>query len=184
MGTFIYTRFRKAIGVNKTGIFGFSFEVMCLSLALISIWTPGSPFGVKKTQESNCTVARHDASQNTTRLLSLNESSSIRVRKRRDMSDLLFLSPDAIISVPLTDTLSLGGLHGDYKYARTRRAVQNINVNTSDMFIPYQVLGEETEKKGLTSPPCSTPDVPKTSVILFLTGIIASRIGRLYLSIL
>ena len=35
---------RTKLGLEKTGIFGFWFEISCLTLPLISIWLPGSPF--------------------------------------------------------------------------------------------------------------------------------------------
>ena len=43
-GTILYTRFRKCLGLEKTGLFSFSFEIICLVLCVISIFVPGSKF--------------------------------------------------------------------------------------------------------------------------------------------
>lgn len=44
IGTFLYPLIRKRIGLERTGLFGFFFEVMFLCLCVASIWAPGSPF--------------------------------------------------------------------------------------------------------------------------------------------
>lgn len=44
LGTFLYPLIRRHIGLERTGLFGFFFEVMFLCLCVASIWAPGSPF--------------------------------------------------------------------------------------------------------------------------------------------
>lgn len=44
LATFIYPCMRRRLGLEKTGVVAFSAEVLCLVLAVISIWLPGSPF--------------------------------------------------------------------------------------------------------------------------------------------
>ena len=44
LGTFLFTRLRKRLGLERTGIIAFSMEAFCLSLAVASVWAPGSPF--------------------------------------------------------------------------------------------------------------------------------------------
>lgn len=44
LGTFLYPAIRKRIGLERTGLFGFLFEVMFLCLCVASVWAPGSPF--------------------------------------------------------------------------------------------------------------------------------------------
>ncbi|XP_013389675.1 solute carrier family 40 member 1 [Lingula anatina] len=55
LGTVGFTFLRKRIGVERTGLFGFSLEISCLTLCVVSIWTPGSPF-----------IGYHDTSQKYT----------------------------------------------------------------------------------------------------------------------
>merc|ERR1712038_788958 len=44
IGAFLFTRFRRCMGLNRTGITAFTLEILCLVLAVASVWTPGSPF--------------------------------------------------------------------------------------------------------------------------------------------
>lgn len=44
LGTIIYPIIRRHIGLERTGLFGFFFEVSFLCLCVASIWAPGSPF--------------------------------------------------------------------------------------------------------------------------------------------
>jgi len=44
MGTFLFTRLRKWLGLERTGVIAFVAEVSCLTLAVASVWAPGSPF--------------------------------------------------------------------------------------------------------------------------------------------
>ncbi len=44
MATFLFTRLRKRLGLEHTGIIAFSLQISCLVLALASVWAPGSPF--------------------------------------------------------------------------------------------------------------------------------------------
>ena len=50
LGTVIFTRSRKRIGLERTGLFAFQLEVSCLVLAVISVWAPGSPFDPQGTK--------------------------------------------------------------------------------------------------------------------------------------
>ena len=49
LGTFLFTRLRKRLGLERTGIIAFSVEASCLSLAVASVWAPGSPFDLDST---------------------------------------------------------------------------------------------------------------------------------------
>ena len=44
MGTFLFTRLRKCLGLQRTGVIAFMAEASCLTLAVASVWAPGSPF--------------------------------------------------------------------------------------------------------------------------------------------
>ena len=44
LGTFAYPVLRRRVGLMRTGIFALSSQVACLTLCVVSIWMPGSPF--------------------------------------------------------------------------------------------------------------------------------------------
>ena len=52
LGTFLFTRLRRRLGLEQTGVIAFSAEVTCLSLAVVSVWAPGSPFDPHFTARS------------------------------------------------------------------------------------------------------------------------------------
>ena len=43
-GAFLYPKFRRRLGIERTGLFGFFLEVSFLCLCVASVWAPGSPF--------------------------------------------------------------------------------------------------------------------------------------------
>ncbi|CAH1790412.1 unnamed protein product [Owenia fusiformis] len=77
LGAFSFTRIRKKIGLERTGLISFSLEIGLLIPALISIWLPGSPFDLSYDPKThapslNCTshpgnVTILDVSTNITR---------------------------------------------------------------------------------------------------------------------
>ncbi|PVD30146.1 hypothetical protein C0Q70_09408 [Pomacea canaliculata] len=44
MGTFAYPIIRRRVGLVRTGIIALSCQVSCLTLCVVSVWMPGSPF--------------------------------------------------------------------------------------------------------------------------------------------
>jgi len=44
IGAFLFTRLRKHLGLERTGVIAFCVEICCLTLAVGSVWAPGSPF--------------------------------------------------------------------------------------------------------------------------------------------
>lgn len=44
LGTLLYPLFRKKMGLERTGLFSFFFEISFLCLCVASVWAPGSPF--------------------------------------------------------------------------------------------------------------------------------------------
>jgi len=44
LGTFAFTWFRRRVGLERTGLFAFNFELLCLTLTVVSVWAPGSVF--------------------------------------------------------------------------------------------------------------------------------------------
>jgi len=60
IGTFLFTRLRKRLGLETTGLIAYTAEIACLVLAVISIWAPGSrfdPFFASRSPQPNCTVS-------------------------------------------------------------------------------------------------------------------------------
>ena len=46
LGTVLFTRLRRRLGLERTGLVAFTAQLSCLSLAVASVWSPGSPFDV------------------------------------------------------------------------------------------------------------------------------------------
>ncbi|ELT96968.1 hypothetical protein CAPTEDRAFT_165404 [Capitella teleta] len=44
ISTYIFTRLRAKVGLERTGLIAFNLEIICLTLAVASVWAPGSPF--------------------------------------------------------------------------------------------------------------------------------------------
>ncbi|KAK7109675.1 solute carrier family 40 member 1-like [Littorina saxatilis] len=44
LGTFLYPVLRRRVGLVRTGLLALSSQVACLSLCVVSVWMPGSPF--------------------------------------------------------------------------------------------------------------------------------------------
>jgi len=70
LGTFLFTRLRQRLGLERTGIIAFSMEASCLSLAVASVWAPGSPFNVDLSpfdhDLSSCSVNTSTSNVTTT----------------------------------------------------------------------------------------------------------------------
>jgi len=52
LGTFLFTRLRKRLGLERTGVIAFTAQASCLTLAVASVWAPGSPFDPHFTSRS------------------------------------------------------------------------------------------------------------------------------------
>ena len=44
MGTLLFPVLRSKVGLERTGLYAVSFQILCLGLCVASIWAPGSPF--------------------------------------------------------------------------------------------------------------------------------------------
>lgn len=60
LGTVLFTRLRKRLGLERTGLIAYSLEVSCLLLCVASVWLPGSVFDPLGTGlpslAANCTT--------------------------------------------------------------------------------------------------------------------------------
>ena len=61
LGTFIYPVLRRRVGLVRTGLLALSAQVVCLSLCVVSVWMPGSPFDLTFSSMSGALV--HNATQ-------------------------------------------------------------------------------------------------------------------------
>ncbi|XP_060597405.1 solute carrier family 40 member 1-like [Ruditapes philippinarum] len=75
VGTFLYPFIGKRIGLERTGLFGFFFEVMFLCLCVASIWAPGSPFDPFLKQSADTITVCNLPSDNGTGLTNGNLTS-------------------------------------------------------------------------------------------------------------
>ena len=59
LGTILYPRMHKCVGLVRTGLFGLFLQISVASLCVASIWTPGSPFDpfIRSKDSSNVTNA-------------------------------------------------------------------------------------------------------------------------------
>ena len=74
VGTFLYPLFRKNMGLERTGLFSFFFEICFLCLCVASVWAPGSPFDPftqKEADDASCWVLQSNDS------LTLNPNTTI-----------------------------------------------------------------------------------------------------------
>ena len=55
LGAVLYPFVRRRIGLERTGLFGFFFEVLFLSLCVASVWAPGSPFDLGYASKTGST---------------------------------------------------------------------------------------------------------------------------------
>ena len=44
IGALAYNQLHRCLGLERTGIISFTFQICCLTLCVASIWLPGSPF--------------------------------------------------------------------------------------------------------------------------------------------
>ena len=58
VSTLLYPLLLARLGLNKTGLLGFTLQASCLLLSVASVWAPGSPFSLSSTSlEGNSTFS-------------------------------------------------------------------------------------------------------------------------------
>ncbi|XP_059177687.1 solute carrier family 40 member 1-like [Physella acuta] len=58
LGTFAYPAMRRWVGLPRTGMIALTLQCACLSMCVVSVWLPGSPFDLMdpdKLEKTNCT---------------------------------------------------------------------------------------------------------------------------------
>ncbi|XP_002741254.1 ferroportin-like [Saccoglossus kowalevskii] len=96
LGTALFPRLREKIGLQRTGLWALIMEISCLSLCVISVWAPGSPFDLHP-QNGEDFIANVSTTVPTT-LLASNTSELIDITQ--DIRD----KPDSYASVALLFT--------------------------------------------------------------------------------
>mgnify|MGYP003573967192 CR=1 FL=1 len=174
--TFLFTRLRRKVGLERTGLISFNLEILCLTLAVASVWAPGSPFDVHfASRPDNCTAVRANETGATSQVQAgfyrfdesklEGEGKANGSRTRRDLTsvdhlgdlDLLFRMV-SLEPVSMRHRRSLGEVHEEPQLsvagAQQGGAAGNVTCQ------------EAGEYEGVN-----------ISIILFLIGIITSRTG-------
>ena len=118
LGTFAFTWFRRRVGIKRTGLVAINFQLLCLTLCVVSVWAPGSLF-----------------------------------------------QPDSLFNTPRQDGLENCSVVAD---------IVPTMGNASDL-TPYSDVGSRSVPQG-----CGGSFDPKEniSIVLFLIGVITSRVGE------
>ena len=122
IATLIYPRARKAVGLERTGLYAFAAELAALTLCVISLWTPGSPSHMYKhaipiSKQDNCSDTSAIQYNATSELMSFNKSNmwvNVSDMTATNMSNSYVSgTPSQCVSRPLTSVvLYLVGITG------------------------------------------------------------------------
>ena len=167
LGTLTFTVLRRKRGLEFTGVLAYLIEVACLSLCVASLFTPGTLFAPVAPQHnapSHCSNNTIQPSANPNR---------VRRELHADVTPhLTFTAPplahNGLLPLYFCDAqqnCSFGSPH----FRQRRDVVVNVTSNSAE----YAVSG------GVVTPvECEEPKRSYTSVLLFLVGIITSRVGE------
>ncbi|XP_076460392.1 ferroportin-like [Babylonia areolata] len=94
IGTFIYPIWRRRVGLIRTGMLALSCQVCCLSLCVVSIWMPGSPFDptYSRLAVPAASLMPNASGQTTTWSTMKTSQPSLSTQEAED-STLLYFSP-------------------------------------------------------------------------------------------
>ncbi|XP_042865052.1 solute carrier family 40 member 1-like [Penaeus japonicus] len=63
LGSLAFPFLRKRVGISKTGLVGFGFETVCLSLCVASVFVPGSPFDASALLSNSGTTEGNNSTE-------------------------------------------------------------------------------------------------------------------------
>ncbi len=172
-GAFLFTRVRKQVGLERTGQIAVILGVSCLSLVVVSVWAPGSPFDLNykdKTQNPDCTLTSliittqspilvEPPGGNVTYHANLTQVSS--KRHIRDLSRYTFLR-NGVFNF-MENTIYNQQVPRDLPLKKVKRSVMINDTAMSTGAAPYD---------------CPEKNFIQPSIILFLVGIVSFRVGR------
>ncbi|XP_077978181.1 solute carrier family 40 member 1-like [Glandiceps talaboti] len=148
LGTVMYSFLRKKIGLERTGLWAISEEILCLVLCVGCVWAPGSPFDLHYASKTG----KSDNLTNYTQMMST-PSMTTKVQSVLNESLVVALNDSqAVTYKPLIDNVSvLTKILGE-----NSSLTSTVSPNTGDSIHQPQSY---------------------TSVALFFTGIICARLG-------
>ena len=206
IGTVVFSHLNKRFGLERTGLIAFSSEIICLTLTVASIWAPGTVFDPTYSHKPNCSVTTVNTSNVAAKAADVNNLSytipgTDEVRVKRDLNLMLAHGPQSqhfIEGHSFSEQWRLGKdfpqvrslvqvcyPDHDRPLSRRRRDLDTSNLldrNKDELAsngqeqpqaLAVHSLDPKTESEG--DCPTSTATV---SIILFLIGIITSRIGK------
>jgi len=188
-GALVFTYLRKRNGLERTGLVAFNMEILCLVLAVASVWAPGSPFDLFYASKTpiNCTNVANSSSVLPSPLSIYNTSQSpgnlsqssgnlSLSRTKRDIAGWSILGDhqSELDLISLKQNFYLSMIH-EAPSARALRVKRDSFEEVPTGPDDYAVLSQDPADYKNTS--CDKLDGVNISIILFLMGIILSRIG-------
>ena len=214
IGTVCYTKVRKRIGLERTGLFAFGAEILCLSFCVASIFAPGTKFQPVTFWDSDLSMCEAPATSTSSPAAVLGNLSSlvvkrdlsVRLRRHDAVDDYEASRYTTIVGLPAAqhgDLLSLFHSPGAAAAAAARpggvpalrmsysglqaHVIHRRQTNGSADAPSYDVTPEHTNDSASIAvttrrdwDECvdrGRDYVQYTSILLFLVGIISSRIG-------
>ena len=190
IGTIVFTRMRKRVGLERTGLFAFSLEICLLSLCVVAIFVPGSSFAPHLGyKDLTCSLNVSDPIASDSVMGGLSSSTPPIVIENMNRSNTAYNNSDTLQrfvrsldiyhpqqltftlmeAPPMLDAMAAFPVYTSYNQNRYKRAAVEENSEKK-----VENSGE-TRKKS-----CYHYDGLNISVILFITGIVASRIGEIF----
>jgi iron-regulated transporter 1 len=154
LGTFIYPALRRRVGLVRTGLMALSAQLTCLSLCVVSVWMPGSPFDLTFSRAAQL-VNNDTVTGLVTTLVPLTESHLVTTSAYESQSS--YFSTD----LEEDEGYNLWPNKGSYNIPQSATNVPEINGSTHDTVL-LPVTGENSY----------------ISVSLLMAGIVLARSGE------
>ena len=175
LGTVIFTHLRRRIGLERTGLIAYSAEILCLSLCVASVWAPGSPFDPYQSQTVNCTTVESTQNPSTVSPLLNLANATVARRGIRDVSHRY---------IPVADS---GEVMIGSEYFLSRELIRLPDARNSELHRYRRSINSDDETSTEDGQEKEEPDCNEyvysfdginVSIILFLLGIVTSRVGE------
>jgi len=159
IGTVLFTRLQRLVGLERTGLIAFGTEIGFLVLAVVSIWLPGSKFDPYFSSPPTCNTSYGNVSSNSLSFAG-------------DLVDMIGANSTESSAVRFNESLNGG-------FSTTAASV----FESSGFFVPRLNENGSSNAFGTNSSAfaCIHGDGQlNVSIIVLLVGIILSRIGEFY----
>lgn len=202
IGTVVFSHLNKRLGLERTGLIAFAAEILCLMLTVASVWAPGTVFDPTFSHKPNCSVTTINATTtpNPVENLSYNIDASEDTRVRRDVKTMVESHQAQLPAenLQIFEQLQLGRdftfirsvvpvCYADFGESsqRMRRDLNSVGSHQGPEATSANLGGEQQPQalalQSLDQNKDVNNDCTKSkatvSVILFLVGIVTSRIG-------